>query len=132
MLRFLSNDCNPNEIASDALAFVGDAVYSLIVREKLCCESRSHASKLHESAVELVRCEAQAAAARKIFDLLTEKEKSVYLRGRNAHNSHVPKNSTVADYRAATGLEALVGYLYMSNNSERLSQLFSIMLDSQE
>lgn len=131
-MKFLSYDCSPDELPTDALAFVGDAVYSLMVREKLCCESRSHANRLHNSAIALVCCEAQAAAARKIFDLLTEKERSIYLRGRNAHNSHVPKNSGVADYRAATGLETLVGYLYMSDDNERLSQLFSIILEAQE
>lgn len=118
---------SPKEMSTAALAFVGDAVYSLLVREKLCLECRSGADVLHKSAVAQVRCQAQSEAIRRVLPILTEEELAVYNRGRNAHSSHTPKNAAVADYRAATGVEALFGYIYMCKRQERLRELFSLM-----
>jgi len=130
MDRILADHCNPRELSTAALAFVGDAVYSLMVRERLCCTSRSGADVLHKRAVQQVRCAAQSEAIRKVQSMLTEEEQAVFNRGRNAHSSHVPKNAAVADYRAATGVETLFGYIYMSGKTERLRELFDAMQDS--
>jgi len=130
MERILADTCNPKELSTAALAFVGDAVYSLLVRERLCCTSRSGADVLHKRAVQQVRCAAQSEAIRRVQDMLTEEEQSVFNRGRNAHSSHVPKNAAVADYRAATGVETLFGYIYMSGRMDRLRELFNAMQES--
>lgn len=131
MDRILADACNPKELSTAALAFVGDAVYSLLVRERLCCASRSGADVLHKRAVEQVRCAAQSEAIRRVQDMLTDEEQAVFNRGRNAHSSHVPKNAAVADYRAATGVETLFGYIYMSGRMERLRELFDAMQDGE-
>lgn len=127
MNRILDEACNPREMSTAALAFVGDAVYSLLVREHLCCNCRSGADELHKRAVGQVRCAAQSEAIKKVLDMLTDEEQAVYNRGRNAHSSHVPKNAAVADYRAATGVEALFGYIYMCGRTDRLRELFTAM-----
>ena len=124
MDRLLGDKCSPKEMSTGALAFIGDAVYSLMVRERLCCAHRFPADTLHKRAVEMVRCTAQAEAIAAMLEGLTDEERAVYMRGRNAHSSHIPKGAAVADYRAATGLEALFGYIYLSDRPERLRELF--------
>lgn len=109
------------------LAFVGDGVYDLMVRERLVCQANRQAGKLHKLAVEQVKCQAQARRMEKILPLLTEEEQSVYKRGRNAHTTHTPKNATSADYHSATGMEALFGYLYLKGRLKRLRELFVLM-----
>lgn len=127
MPRLLEDNCAPKEVSTAALAFIGDAVYSLMVRERLCCNHRLPADSLHKRAVEMVRCGAQAGAIAAAMETLTDEEKAVFTRGRNAHSSHIPKGAAVADYRAATGLEALFGYLYLSGRTERLRELFDLL-----
>lgn len=112
-----------NELSAGALAFVGDAVYGLQVREHLATINRP-AGELHRLSVEYVRAGAQAAAAQVIRPFLTEREESVYKRGRNLHTNHTPKNATEAEYHAATGLEALFGFLYLSGQQVRMKELF--------
>lgn len=108
------------------LAFMGDSVYSLLVRKHLCIESRS-SSDLHNMSVKLVKATAQTHAFKLIENMLTEKEMSVFKRGRNMHTSTTPKNSTVGEYHTATGLETLFGYLYLSNQNDRMNQLFEVI-----
>ncbi len=127
MDRILGDSCSPRELSTAALAFVGDAVYSLMVRERLVSSCRSGADVLHKKAVEQVRCKAQSEAIKRVQDMLSEEEQAVFNRGRNAHSSHVPKNAAVSDYRAATGVETLFGYIYMSGRIERLRELFDAM-----
>ncbi len=117
-------NCSPNELSPLTLAFVGDSVYDLITREEIVCQANRPVKELNKLKVERVRCEAQAELMRKIEPVLTEEEAEVYRRGRNAHTSHTPKNSSSADYHAATGLEALFGFLYLSGNVDRLRTLF--------
>lgn len=120
--------CNPKEYGSDVLAFVGDGVFGLMVREYLAVSSHCHAGEQHNRAVAMVRCEAQAEYMARILPHLTEEEEGVFRRGRNYHTSHTPRKS-VAAYRTATGLEALFGYLYLSGQTERLRELFAYCLD---
>lgn len=117
------------EMSPLALAFLGDGVYELLVREYLLSKGNCPVKKLHSRAVELVRCEAQAQALNeRLWPVLTEEEKAAALRGRNAHVGHVPKNASVSEYHGATALETLVGYLYMKGELERLRSLFELVL----
>jgi len=128
--KLLPDECSARSVSTAALAFFGDAVFGLLARERLCCTHSLPASKLHSSVVSVVRCEAQAKAVEQLMPILTEAEKAVFMRGRNAHSSHVPKKSAIADYRMATGLEALFGYIYLDGNIERLRELFDIVWQS--
>ena len=108
------------------LAFLGDAVFELRVREKLAEKGSAPVGSLHRQAVEVVCARAQSAAAQKLAPLLTEEELNIYKRGRNAHSS-VPKNANPAEYRSATGLEALFGYLHICGRPEREKELFEMI-----
>ena len=111
------------------LAYIGDAVWELIVRSRIIYKGRS-ARHVHKDAVACVNAHAQSEAFRRIEALLTEEEADIARRGRNAHAHHAaPKNQDAADYRAATALEALIGYLYLTGQEERLLTLF---MQSQE
>ena len=105
------------------LAYVGDAVQSLYVREKLAREHDCKPSDLHKMATSVVNAHTQAIAAEALLETLTEEERDVYLRGRNGKSHHKAKNQTGADYRKATGLEAVIGYLYLTGNTERIKEL---------
>ncbi len=108
-----------------ALAFLGDAVYSLLARERLLHAANRPARDLHRLSLDFVSAAAQAKALTVLLPFLTDEEHAVYKRGRNAHSAHMPKNQTPADYRSATGLEAVFGYLYLSKNEARIRELFS-------
>ncbi len=108
------------------LAFLGDAVYSLMVRNMLTVKSNQPTGKLHKESIKYVNASFQAEMIKLIIDELTENELSVFKRGRNAHSAHSPKNQSEADYRYATGFETLFGYLYLSGQKERLQELFNM------
>lgn len=121
-----------NEYNPLTLAFIGDAVYELLVRERLVSKGSCPVKKLHGDAVEWVCCKAQSSALTEtLWPELTEEEKAVALRGRNAHVGHVPKNASVADYHGATALETLFGYLYLKQETERIRALFEMILEKQ-
>lgn len=102
------------------LAYMGDTIYDLYVRTQLLHSSDATPHGLHMAAAAKVCAAAQAAASARVLPLLNEQELAIYRRGRNAHMGTVPKNASIADYRAATGLEAMIGYLYLSGNDARL------------
>ncbi|MCI5892362.1 MAG: ribonuclease III [Clostridiales bacterium] len=104
------------------LAYIGDCVYELYVRTYLIKDANHNVNKLHKSATKYVCCKAQAELYRKIENMLTDAELAVYKRGRNT-KSHVPKNSEMKDYRIATGVEALIGHLYIKGENERICEL---------
>ena len=110
-----------------ALAFLGDSVYEVMVREMLLREGHRPARELHSQAVAHVRAAYQAAAAGRIAEMLTPEEADILRRGRNANGISVPKHATPADYRKATGFECLFGYLYLCGLTERLRELFSVI-----
>lgn len=110
------------------LAYMGDAVYELYVRKMLVTKANTQVDKLHKSAIQIVKAEAQSEAFRKIENELTEKEISVFKRGRNTKSS-VPKHSSVAEYRTATGLEALIGYIYLTGDINRLEYIMNLILE---
>lgn len=105
------------------LAYIGDAVYELIIRTALVKTSHCQVEKLHKRASTLVKASAQAALIERILPLLSEEEEHIYKRGRNAKSYSKAKNATMIDYRKATGMEALVGYLYLKKDTERLVDL---------
>lgn len=117
---------NPSLYSPLTLALVGDAVYELFIRTKLIENKNELAHSVHKKAIGFVCAKGQAISAEKILNVLTEKEMSVFKRGRNAKSPTVPKNADVAEYRCATGFEALIGYLYLSDEQERLSELMNI------
>ena len=110
-----------------ALAHVGDAVYELLYRSKLCTDGHTAVAEMHRMTVAFVRAEAQAEAAAKLLPVLTTEEASVYKRGRNAKVNSVPHNADIGQYHAATGLEALFGWLYLLGRTERINELFNII-----
>ena len=118
------DNCSHNTLT---LAFLGDAVYSLMVREKLVKSSALNAGKLHRLAVDKVNAAAQSESAKKILPHLTDDELEIFKRGRNAHPHHSPKNQSEGDYHYATGLEALFGQLYLDGKTDRLNELFEII-----
>ena len=120
---------NPKQAGPLALAYIGDTLYDLFVRTSLICGQDLTAHGMHLAAAKKVCAAAQAAAAHRLMPQLTEDELSVYRRGRNAHMGTVAKNASIADYRAATGLEALIGYLYLDGQDQRLIQLMTIALE---
>lgn len=126
-MRFYDKDCNPEQLSPLTLAFIGDTVFDLFVRERLVCLANRPVNTLHSLAVTKVKASAQAEAAKKIALSLSEKELSVFKRGRNAHTNHKAKNASESDYHYATGLEALFGYLYLSGSLERLRELFDLI-----
>lgn len=120
-------DIKPNELSPLTLAFIGDTVFDLLVRESLICKANRPANDLHNLAVQKVKASAQAGFVEKLLPHLTEKEIAVYKRGRNAKSGHLPKNATQSDYHMATGFESLIGYLYLSDEIERIKELFYII-----
>lgn len=124
-MRLYGKDIKVDALSPLTLAFTGDAVFSLFIREMLVCDANRPVGELHRLSVQSVKASAQAAAMRKIMPLLTEKELEVFKRGRNAHTSHTPKNQSGCDYHYATGFEALIGYLYLKDEGERLNLLLN-------
>lgn len=128
MEKLFHNELKLNEMSPLSLAFVGDGVFDLFVREYIISKGNCPVKKLHGRSVEMVNCRAQAKYLEEIMPKLTEDEQDVCKRGRNAHVGHVPKNANISDYHSATALEALFGYLYLKGQVERLRELFEIII----
>ncbi len=119
---------NPKLYSPLTLAYLGDAVYELCARQWVLSQGNRPVNELHKMGVELVKADAQSAALAKLEGLLSEEELSVYKRGRNANTNSSPKHANLADYRRATGLEALFGYLYLKGETQRIQQLFALAI----
>lgn len=116
------------QYSSLTLAYIGDCVYELYVRTHLIKGANLNVNKLHKTATKYVCCRAQAEFYYKIEKFLTEEERAVFKRGRNT-KSHVPKNSEMKDYRIATGIEALIGHLYISGEHQRIKELMQHLFE---
>lgn len=114
------------EISTAALAYLGDSVLELCARELLVECGVSSAKNLNSNALGFVKAEAQADAMMKIIPHLSEEENAAYRRGRNIGHTNTPKSATVGQYRMATGMEALFGYLHLMGRNERIKELFSL------
>ncbi len=104
-------------------AYIGDCVYELFIRMQLVNTTKLNPHKLHIEAVKYVKAKAQAEILAKIYDELTDEEKDIVRRGRNAENHHLPKNADATDYMYATAFEALIGYLYLTKQDTRLKEV---------
>ena len=114
------------DCSTAALAYLGDSVIELCVREHLVREGLSSSARLNAEALEYVKASKQAEAMKNILPYLTEEEESAFRRGRNMGHTNTPKSATVAEYRAATGMETLFGYLHMSGRQDRITELFAL------
>ena len=123
-------DINEAKLLSPLVwAYVGDSVYELFVRTKLTNKSNAKPHKLHIESIKYVKAKAQADILKRINDSLTDEEKDIVRRGRNAENHHLPKNANVQDYMYATAFEALIGYLYLTKQNDRLKEILEKSLD---
>lgn len=114
----------PNQFSPLVLAYIGDAIYEVYVRGRVLAEHEDMpAYKLHRMTTEYVRAHAQSRSMLAVEPLLNEREEAVYKRGRNAKSATVPKNADLTEYRRATGFEALVGWLHLGNEEERLEEI---------
>lgn len=113
------------------LAYIGDTVYDLLVRTFLIMDRDSNVHNLHIRAIGFVSAGAQANTLKGIFDILTEEEKNIIRRGRNTKSQTVPKNANVGEYRYATGFEALLGFLYLKGDNDRLMEIGSLIIEAQ-
>lgn len=123
---------NKSFINADALnplvlAYIGDAVYEVFVRSELVARGFIRMRHLHQEAVKLVRATCQAQLLHNIEDVLSEEEKRIMKRGRNAKSKRVPRSTEVVEYRWSTGLESLIGYLYLKQKSDRLEEILACL-----
>ena len=116
-------------ISNLGLAHIGDGVYELMCRSYLCAKGDLTHKRMHLDAVALAKAPTQAKFADKLLPHLTEEEAGYYRRGKNAHTHAAPKSATPQEYSKATGLEALFGALYLAGNTDRLNELFHIMME---
>lgn len=123
---FLLGEQDLNSYSPLVLAYLGDCVYEVIVRTVLVEQSNCAVRKLHKKATDYVKAKAQADLITAVLEDLTEEEKDVYRRGRNAKSHTVPKNASISDYRKATGMEAVVGYLFLKKDMERALELVKL------
>ena len=119
------------EMSAAALAYLGDSVIEICVRELLVEGGISSAKNLNSTALRFVRAEAQADAMTKIIPHLTEEENAAYRRGRNIGHTNTPKSATVGQYRIATGMESLFGYLHLMGRADRIKELFCLAFEEQ-
>ena len=129
---FQISPVDPKGYSPLALAYIGDGVYELMIRTILVSERDMQVQKYHKKASNLVKAQTQANMIHAILEELTEEEMTVYKRGRNAKSYTMAKNATVSDYRAATGFEALIGYLYLNNEHDRLKEIVKLGIEITE
>lgn len=127
--EFALEDVDIRTYSPLALAYIGDGVYELVIRSLLVGRGNAQAAKLHKEASNLVNAGAQAAMLERIKEHLTEDELQVFRRGRNAHSPTMAKHASMSEYRKATGFEALMGYLYLGGQMERLLGLVKLGLE---
>lgn len=137
LLQKLKNEFHCKEVdiktySPLTLAFIGDSIFDVIIRTVVVERGNRAPQGLHQSKSKVVKAETQAAMAEALLDELTPMEQSIYRRGRNAKSYTSAKNASLADYRKATGLEALIGYLYLNNEEDRMIHLVKKGLEKLE
>lgn len=133
-MNYFEPNLTPDElraISAIGLAHMGDAVYETLVRTWLCVHGKATGKELHRATIALVCAQKQAELAQRVLPQLTEEELAVYKRGRNANVHAMPRSATPAQYHAATGLECLMGWLYLRGDKERAEQLFHAMMEEE-
>ena len=131
-MRLLDKNVDMRTLSPLTLAFIGDAVYDLLVREMLVCQGNRPVGVMNSEKIELVRCETQARYAKLMLPHLTDEEQGAFKRGKNANAMTVPKHASRLDYHTATGFEALFGYLYLKGETDRLRELFELAISFEE
>ncbi len=121
----MSREIDVRTLSNAALAYLGDSVIELAVREHLVSLGYSSSSHLNSAALDFVRASAQAQAMKRIMELLDEEESAIYRRGRNVGHTNTPRSATVSEYRTATGMETLFGWLHVNGRQERIKELFA-------
>lgn len=111
------------------LAYIGDGIFDVVIRSIVVGRGNTPVSQLHHKTSHIVKAHSQAMMAEVLLDEMTDTEKDIYRRGRNAKSHTMAKNATVMDYRSATGFEALMGYLYLTDEMDRILELISIALE---
>lgn len=129
---FELEDANIRTYSPLTLAYIGDGIYDLVIRTILVKKANCQVNRLHRKASTLVKAAAQSGMMEIIEPLLTEEERAVYKRGRNAHSATMAKHATMADYRRATGFEALMGYLYLKEDFSRMLELIHAGLEKED
>ena len=127
--EFALKDVDIRTYSPLALAYIGDGIYELVIRSILVGKGNAQANRLHKKASSLVNAAAQSEMIERLKEELTEEELQVFKRGRNANSATMAKHATVSDYRKATGMEALMGYLYLTGNLKRLIELVKLGLE---
>ena len=122
---------NPAGLSPVSLAFVGDGIFELMVRERLVARGGMPAGKLHKVSVSMVRAAAQAAVYEAVREAATQAELEILRRGRNVSLSRMPKSCTPDEYHKATAIEALLGYLYLGGERQRLEEMFELIMAAQ-
>ena len=117
-------------ISNLGLAHMGDCVFEILCRGYLCAKGGKNVGNLHRDTINMVKATSQAAFMDKLLPHLTEEELAYYRRGKNAHVHAVPKSCTPAEYAKATGLEALFGALYLAGETDRINELFKLVMDT--
>lgn len=117
---------NPKDYSPIALAYIGDTVYDLFVRTRVLEKGNRQVTDMHKDAIGAVSAAAQSRSIHNIEEYLTEEEVGILKWGRNAKSGHIPKNADAVDYRWATGFEALIGYLYLKNDIQRLEEILNL------
>ncbi|MDE7231761.1 MAG: ribonuclease III [Lachnospiraceae bacterium] len=127
--RFVCGEVDVRTYSPLALAYIGDAIYDLVIRTIVVERGNTSANKLHKKTVAYVNARVQARMIEAVMEELTEEEQAVYKRGRNAKSYTTAKNASVIEYRKATGFEALCGYLYLTGNQERMLSLIQSAIE---
>ena len=125
----IHEDSSSEGMPVSALAFLGDVVWEIMVREMLTVSGKCKADKLHARNIEMVNATYQANASKLLMEHLSEDETRMFIRGRNTHTAHTPRNKSKSEYHAATGLEVMFGWLYINGKTDRVKELFSIVID---
>lgn len=126
LIERIKGETDVNQLSPLTWAYVGDAVYELYIRTNLVNNSKLKPHKLHIESIKYVKAKAQADILKRIEDFLTEDEKNIVRRARNAENHHIPKNAEPADYMYSTAFEGLIGYLYLTKQDERLKEILKL------
>lgn len=130
--RFGVPDVDIRTYSPLTLAYIGDGIYDLVIRSIIVGKGNTKASQLHQHTSHLVKAHSQSAMMEYILPVLSEEEEAVYRRGRNAKSPTMAKNATMGDYRRATGFEALMGYLYLQGEFDRMLDLIDAGLNGLE
>ena len=125
--EYLLDKARAAQMAPLTLAYIGDSVFDLYVRTKHVLNCSKNAGKLHSMSIRLVNARTQAAFAHEWLPRLTEEETEIFMRGRNAKSATTPKNMSIADYKYATAIEAVVGYLYLTGQAARINEILSTL-----